>query len=102
MRYSETGILRLLTFHTNERDLEPGDIVFIYTDGVTEATNSSRQLFGSERMLDALNGCDRSSLVEIDRNLRKSIDDFVRDAPQFDDITMLGLRFNGTTESLSE
>ncbi len=96
------GSMENLTFHTNERDLEPGDIVFIYTDGVTEATNSSRQLFGSERMLDALNGCDRSSLVEIDRNLRKSIDDFVRDAPQFDDITMLGLRFNGTTESLSE
>lgn len=91
-----------LSFHTNEMELEPGDTVFIYTDGVTEATNSSRQLFGSERMLESLNGCDRSSLEGIDSNLRKSIDDFVKDAPQFDDITMLGLRFNGTTESLSE
>lgn len=96
------GSMEDLTFHTNEMELEPGDIVFIYTDGVTEATNSSRQLFGSERMLESLNGCDRSSLEGIDSNLRKSIDDFVKDAPQFDDITMLGLRFNGTTESLSE
>ena len=96
------GSMENLSFHTNEMELEPGDTVFIYTDGVTEATNSSRQLFGSERMLESLNGCDRSSLEGIDSNLRKSIDDFVKDAPQFDDITMLGLRFNGTTESLSE
>ena len=96
------GSMENLTFHTNERDLEPGDIVFIYTDGVTEATNSSRKLFGTERMLDTLNSCDHSSLVNIDRSLRKSIDDFVKDAPQFDDITMLGLRFNGTTEYLSK
>ena len=96
------GSFEDLTFHTNEMDLHAGDTVFIYTDGVTEATSTSKELFGTGRMLDSLNRSSHSALSEIDSNLRKSIDDFVRDAQQFDDITMLGLRFNGNAEAAAE
>ena len=96
------GTIENLSFRTNETDLVPGDVLFIYTDGVTESTRADKELYGVERMLDALNRSDRSSLTGLDRDLRKSIDDFVGDAPQFDDITMLGLRFNGTTDAVSD
>ena len=78
--------------------LEKGDSLFVYTDGVPEATNSDNVLFGTERMLTALNNKPDVRCKEVLQNVRESVDDFVKDAPQFDDLTMLCLDFFGGAE----
>ncbi|MCR5624711.1 MAG: serine/threonine-protein phosphatase, partial [Lachnospiraceae bacterium] len=75
--------------------LRPGDIIYVYTDGVTEATNSDLELFGTNRMLDALNKASDNPVEVLDANIRREIQRFMVDAPQFDDITMLALKYNG-------
>ncbi|MBQ8556558.1 MAG: PP2C family protein-serine/threonine phosphatase, partial [Clostridia bacterium] len=73
--------------------LEPGDKLFQYTDGVTEATNSNDELYGMQRLTDVLAvNCQRTA-QEIIPAVRADIDAFVGDAPQFDDITMLCLEY---------
>lgn len=78
-----------------EVQLEPGSILFLYTDGVPEATNSNKELFGSERILEALNNKSASSPKEVLDGVSKAVDDFVQDAEQFDDLTMLCLEYRG-------
>lgn len=75
-----------------ELQLHPGDTIYVYTDGVPEATNSENVLFGCERMLESLNHSDNSSLKQLFNGMKQEIDTFVGDAPQFDDLTMLALR----------
>ena len=74
-----------------ELTLSGGDTLFVYTDGVAEATDSRNQLYGTDRMLSALNRQKGAGCEELLRGLRADIDAFVGDAPQFDDITMLAL-----------
>ncbi len=78
-----------------ELQLEPGDKLFVYTDGVPEASNAEGELFGTERMLSALNAHASAPPKEILRGVRKTVDGFVRDAEQFDDLTMLCLEYRG-------
>ncbi|WP_051656632.1 PP2C family protein-serine/threonine phosphatase [Butyrivibrio sp. AE3004] len=85
-----------LVFRGGEIYLDKGDTLYIYTDGVTEATNSKNDLFGTDRMLSALNENMEASPAELDKKVRERIYQFVKDAPQFDDITMLCLKFNGS------
>lgn len=74
----------------------PGDRLFLYTDGVTEAIDSKRQLYGQERLKDFLNknsvGADVEKMLKM---IRSELQNFAGDAPQFDDITMLLLDFKG-------
>lgn len=69
--------------------LEPGEKLFLYTDGVTEAADSSSEMFGIERMIEALNAVSDESPEQILKNVRAAVDGFVKGAEQFDDITML-------------
>ena len=62
---------------------------------MTEATNADNKLFGTDRMLEALNEEPDAKPDKLLRIVRKHINDFVGDAPQFDDITMMGLRYTG-------
>lgn len=78
--------------------LEPGDMVFQYTDGVTEATNAQNELFGMDRLQTALNSVKENDAHAILAAVKDSIDNFVGDAPQFDDITMLCLDFKKKME----
>ena len=71
--------------------MDPGDRLFLYTDGVAEATNSNNELYGTERMLVALNNNKYVSCEKLLYSIKEDIDSFVKDAPQFDDITMLSL-----------
>lgn len=73
--------------------LAEGDKLFQYTDGVTEATNVGNHLYGMQRLYDILNRNSDGSPEEILRAVKEDIDEFVGDAPQFDDITMLCLTF---------
>ena len=76
-------------------DLAPGDKLFVYTDGVPEATDAKQQLFGSERMLAALNRAPSAGPEQILQNVRRELDCFVGEAEQFDDLTMLCLEYRG-------
>ncbi len=89
------AIMEGMFFRQTEFWLEPGDSVFVYTDGVTEATNASNELFGEERLLEALNANAEKAPDALLPAVREAIDAFVQDAPQFDDITMMGLRYHG-------
>ena len=89
------GGMEGLSWKDYEFSLEPGDKLFLYTDGIPEATDESGTLFGKERMLDALNACRDGSPEEILTAVKVAVDTFAGDAEQFDDMTMLLLEYNG-------
>ena len=84
-----------IRFKEHEFQLNPGDSLFVYTDGVPEATDVRNELFGNERMLDALNRDPDAEPETLLRTVRQEVDEFTGEAPQFDDITMLGLKYLG-------
>ena len=84
-----------LRFREHSFELHPGDRLFVYTDGVAEATNASNELFGTDRMLAVLNKNPNASPLELLQNVKQGINEFVADAPQFDDITMLSFAYEG-------
>ena len=75
--------------------LNPGDKLFLYTDGVAEATNANNELFGTERMIEALNIDPDASPKDMLANVRRAVDAFVGDAEQFDDLTMMCVEYRG-------
>ena len=86
--------------------MQPGDMIYLYTDGVTEATNAEEELYGEERLCRFLNGIEPSqgqsqeaaipmAMESLCAAVKADVDRFVGDAPQFDDITMLALRWKG-------
>ncbi|MBR3174848.1 MAG: serine/threonine-protein phosphatase [Lachnospiraceae bacterium] len=75
--------------------LNPGDSLFVYTDGIAEAADTKKELIGSDRMLKALNKKPHGPLKEILGNVAADIKSFAGDAEQFDDITMMCLRYLG-------
>ena len=87
-----------LKFSEHEFELHPGDKLFVYTDGVPEATNKNEEMFGTDRMLDSLNSASDSDITELLKIVRKDVDEFTGDAPQFDDVTMLGLAWYGSSD----
>ena len=76
-------------YRVGELTLYPGDRLFLYTDGVPEATNAENQLYGEERLIDFMNKNLNTEATMLLPALKANIDEFVGDAPQFDDITML-------------
>ena len=82
-----------IPFRQHEFYLEPGDRLFVYTDGVPEATNKEDKQFGTERMLSFLNSHRGLSNRELLHTLRQDIASFEDGADQFDDITMLCFRY---------
>ena len=78
-----------------EIQLEPGSKLFVYTDGVAEATSAEQELYGTERMIDALNTDPDATPQQILKNVRASVDGFVKEAEQFDDLTMLCIEYKG-------
>ena len=81
-----------IEYRTNSSTLAEGDSVFLYTDGVTEATDSETELFGDERLMSALNKNPAACPDEVVNNVRQAINEFVGEAEQFDDITMLAFK----------
>lgn len=75
--------------------LEPGEKLFVYTDGVTEAQNEEQEMFGEQRLVDALNECSKAGCEETIRSIKSAIDSFVDGAEQFDDITMCSFTYYG-------
>lgn len=84
-----------IPFKEHAFELHPGDSLFVYTDGVAEATDANNELFGPERTLEALNRNPDAMPEEVLANVMDGINTFVAGAEQFDDITMLCLKYNG-------
>lgn len=80
--------------------LIPGDAVFQYTDGVTEAANPQNELFGDKRLLNAVGAGAGLTPGRLLPAIKAGIDEFIAEAPQFDDITMLCLTYRGPEKSL--
>ena len=93
------AVMEDMPYTQREYDLMPGDRLFVYTDGVPEATNSKDELFGTDRMMEALNKYKDCNNMDLLRNVRKSVDEFVGEAPQFDDLTMLAFTYNGSGDT---
>ena len=74
-------------------ELTPGDVLYLYTDGVTEATDANQELFGEARLQAALNEVSDLPVHKLLPKIKERIDAFVGEAEQFDDITMLGLSY---------
>ena len=84
-----------MRFKEHDFQLNPGDQLFVYTDGVAEATDANQELYGTERMLTALNKVPDADPKESLDNVMEGINSFVLDAEQFDDITMMSFRYYG-------
>lgn len=89
------GGLPGMKYEEYELQLKPGDRLFLYTDGLTEATDAERQLFGTERMMTALNEEKEASPEQVLEQVRRAVNGFVQSAEQFDDLTMLCLEYKG-------
>lgn len=89
------GAMKDLKYKEYELQLKPGSTLFIYTDGVPEAADPDKQLFGTGRMIEALNIDPDAAPEQVIRNVRMRTDEFVKDAEQFDDMTMMCVLYRG-------
>ncbi|MBQ9604721.1 MAG: serine/threonine-protein phosphatase [Firmicutes bacterium] len=78
-----------------EFTMQPGAKLFLYTDGLPEATDKNNEMFGTERVLDVLNKYKTSAPKEILNGVKTAVEGFVKDAEQFDDMTMLAIHYYG-------
>lgn len=83
-----------IKYKATEIQLSPEDEIFLYTDGVTEAANTSNELFGADRLFESLNENDNLSANQLCNKVKSDVDKFVGNALQFDDITMLAVKLN--------
>ncbi len=90
------GGLEEISYQTREIQLEAGDTLLLYTDGVTEAVNESRDLFTDQRLLDRIRAIPTREPEEMVRTIMDAVQDFSRNVPQADDITLLAFRYQGT------
>ena len=93
------GPMAGIAFKESTIQLGPGDELFLYTDGVTEADNRRRELFGNDRLKRVLTQSRAVSVVDRLGEVMNAVRTFAVDAPQADDITMLGLRYHGVAPS---
>jgi len=87
-------------FSLGRTRLNPGDAIFLYTDGVTEAVNPETEMFSDGRLRQALGSLRDRDMRGIIFGIQAAVKEFVRGAPQYDDITMLAVSFNGPTGGL--
>ncbi len=93
------GAIDGIPYQSYEEQLKDGDIIFLYTDGVTEATDANEELYGEERLCAILNSREFSSMKELCESVKADVDAFVGEAPQFDDITMMALRYRDAEQA---
>jgi len=91
--YAVLAGMEMARYREQEFMLEPGDKLFAYTDGVSEATDALNELYGRDRILNVLNGAAGYTTTETVHKMKEDVDVFVGEAPQFDDITMLCLQY---------
>lgn len=88
------GVKENMRYTNYEIQMPKDSAIFVYTDGVKEAMNAEEEQYSTDRMLEALNLNPDAAPEQLLEQVRTSVDEFVGDAPQFDDLTMLALRFH--------
>jgi len=89
------GIMEGTSYTTKTMTMQPGDTIFVYTDGVTEAMDNNQALYSEARLEEVMNRCGDKSAEQMVRAVEDSLKEFCGGAEQSDDITMLALRFQG-------
>ena len=89
------GAMEDFDFQSNKIKLDKGDILFLYTDGVTEAMNPKNEEFADERLKDSLNKKNSAPLDDMIESVMMDVYQFADGAPQADDITTLVVRYLG-------
>lgn len=89
------GVMPGMRYQNYTLQFNPGDAIFVYTDGVPEANNPSEELYGFQRLEAVLNRLGRSSPRDVLEAVRADVDHFVGHAKQFDDLTMLCMEYRG-------
>ncbi|MBR5909934.1 MAG: serine/threonine-protein phosphatase, partial [Schwartzia sp.] len=90
------GVMEGMDFPEEKITFAPGDMLFLYTDGVTEAMNGEKELFGASRLQETLSQLSGAGTAEkILTAVRGAVDDHANGAEPSDDVTMLGLVFKG-------
>ena len=92
------GVNKNAKYQNREYELHPGDCVFVYTDGVPESASTTNELFGGQRLLDTLNRDADAGPEELVRRVLDAAEQFAQGAPQFDDITMLCMKYRGVQD----
>ena len=87
------GGLENVRYREYELQFDPGSRLFLYTDGLAEATNTENELFGTDRIIESLNRSKAQTAKQIMEDVNTDVDKFVGEAPQFDDLTMLCLEY---------
>lgn len=88
------AIMEDTTYERREIDIAPGDLIVMYTDGVTEAQTTRKELFGTERLEAVLQNIENRSACDINKDILAAVDLFIGDAPPSDDLTLLTIRRN--------
>lgn len=89
------GVMDMMEYSTKTMTMNPGDIMFIYTDGVTEAMDPDNKLYSEERLMEMLSNMKKPLAPELVKEIDESIKVFAKGAEQSDDITMLAMQFMG-------
>lgn len=89
------GVLEDVKFESYSMHLDPGDCLYVYTDGIPDAMNIREEQYGTAHMLNALNRFKDAPMNGLLLAVKNDIDEFVGDADQFDDITMMGFKYLG-------
>ena len=90
------GVMPGMRYQDYTLQFDPGDMIFVYTDGVPEANNASKELYGLQRLERALNRLRDPAPKDVLEAVRTDVDQFVGDAKQFDDLTMLCMQYRGS------
>ena len=94
------GVFEDSEFEIYETVLNPGDIIYTYTDGVSESVNTNNEIYGEERLLTCLNNIEETDTNIIAQKVKASILEYADKAEQSDDITMLIFRYNGVSDNI--
>ena len=87
------GIMEDFEFAEQETDIKPGTTIFLYTDGLTEAENDKKDLYGEEKLCEIIRANKNNSPKTMIKNVIKSVNNHVKEAPQSDDLTMMAFKY---------
>ncbi len=92
------GAFKHAAYEKREIALQPGDCIFLYTDGITEAMNPEGEQFSGERLVESLKSVNGSAVEEIVRKVIEEVKEFTAGAAQSDDMTILAVRYFGRND----
>lgn len=96
------GGLEEMNFKSDTLCLKPGDAIYLYTDGVSEAEDINHQLYGEERLLEVLRANKEDNMTDLCKKVKDSVEEHASETEQFDDITMLSVRYLGNSQAENE